>query len=43
MGPLLKFLKHTEVGSREGIAEKEKEWEQRRDQEFRGLRGSRFV
>ena len=33
VGPLLEFLKNTEVGSREGAVEKEMEWEQRRDQE----------
>ena len=33
MGPLLEFLKNTEVGSREGAVEKETEWERRRDQE----------
>ena len=33
VGPLLEFLKHTEVGSREGGAEKEMEWRQRRDQD----------
>lgn len=33
VGPLLKLLKNTEVGSREGGAEKEMEWRQRRDQD----------
>jgi len=33
VGPLLEFLKNTEVGSREGGGEKETEWERRRDQE----------
>lgn len=33
VGPLLEFLKNTEVGSREGRGEKETEWERRRDQE----------
>ena len=33
VGPLLKFLKSTEIGCREGTVERELEWEQRRDQE----------
>ena len=33
VGPLLEFLNNTEVRSREGAAEKETEWERRRDQE----------
>lgn len=33
MGLLLEFLKNTEVGSTESAAEKETEWELRRDQE----------
>lgn len=32
VGPVLEFLKNTEVGSRDGGAEGENEWEQRRDQ-----------
>ena len=31
-GPLLEFLKSTEVGGREGAREKELEWERRNDQ-----------
>ena len=31
--PVLKFLKGTEVGSREGAREKELEWQRRNDQE----------
>ena len=33
VGPLLEFLKDTEVGSRGGAVEREAEWQQRRDQE----------
>ena len=33
VGSLLEFLKSTQVGSREGAAEKEEEWERRRDQD----------
>lgn len=33
VGPLLEFLKNTEVGSREGTAERAAEWGQRRDQD----------
>ncbi len=33
VGPVLEFLKNTEVGSRDGGAERENEWEQRRDQD----------
>ena len=33
LGPLLKFLKDTEVGCREGAAEMVEEWRQRRDQD----------
>ena len=33
VGPVLKFLKDTEVGSREGARERELEWQKRRDQE----------
>ncbi len=33
MAPLLIFLKHTEVGGREGAAEKAMEWRQRMDLE----------
>ena len=33
VGPVLEFLKNTEVGSRDGGAVGENEWEQRRDQE----------
>ncbi len=33
VGPVLEFLKDTEVGNREGGREKETEWERRRDQE----------
>ena len=32
LGPLLEFLKATEVGGREGARERELEWEQRSDQ-----------
>ena len=32
VGPLLEFLKSTEVGGREGAREKEPEWERRNDQ-----------
>ncbi len=39
MGPLLEFLKNTEVGSREGAVEKEKEWEWRRDREGEDMLG----
>lgn len=39
LGPLLEFLKNTEVGSREGAKEKEMEWEQRRDQEGEEQKG----
>ena len=31
--PVLKFLKDTEVGSREGARERELEWQKRSDQE----------
>ena len=31
VGSLLVFLKNTEVGSREGVAEKAMEWRQQRD------------
>ena len=31
LGPLLEFLKATEVGSREGARERELEWERRND------------
>ncbi len=30
---LLEFLKSTEIGSREGAAERDKEWEMRNDRE----------
>ena len=33
VGPLLSYLKDTEVGSREGAAEVTREWRQRGDQE----------
>ena len=33
IGALLKFLKSTEVGSREGATEREAEWERRNDRE----------
>ena len=33
VGPVLKFLKGTEVGSREGARERELEWQRRSDQE----------
>ena len=33
VGPLLEFLKSTQVGSREGEAEKEEEWERRRNRD----------
>ena len=33
VGLLLEFLKNTEVGSREGTAERMAEWGQRRDQD----------
>ena len=33
VGPLLEFLNNTEVGNRGGAAEREAEWQQRRDQE----------
>ena len=33
IGPLLEFLKNTKVRSREGMVEKELEWEQRKDWE----------
>ena len=33
VGPVLKFLKDTEVGSREGARERELEWQKRSDQE----------
>ncbi len=33
VGPVLEFLRNNEVGSRDGGAEREKEWEQRRDQD----------
>lgn len=33
VGPLLKFLKSTEIGCKEATAQRELEWEQRRDQE----------
>lgn len=39
MGPLQEFLKNTEVGSREGVAEKEEEWERRRDREGEDMLG----
>ena len=39
VGPLLEFLKNTEVGSREGAAEKEEEWERRRDREGEDMLG----
>lgn len=32
IGPLLKFLKNTEVEIRDDVVEREIEWEQRRDQ-----------
>ncbi len=33
MGPLLEFLINMEVGSRQGVVEKEEEWERERDYE----------
>lgn len=33
VGSLLKFLKNTEIGYRKGAAQRELEWEQRRDKE----------
>ena len=39
LGPLLKFLKDSEVGCREGAAEKAEEWRQRRDQDGEGQLG----
>lgn len=33
VGPLLEFLKETEVGSREGAFEKAGKWARRRDQD----------
>ena len=33
VGPVLKFLKDTEVGRREGVRERELEWQKRSDQE----------
>ena len=32
MAPLLRFLKATEIGGREGTRERELEWERRNDQ-----------
>ena len=39
MGPILGFLKSTEVGGREGAREREKEWERRNDQAGEELLG----
>ena len=33
VGPVLNFLKDTEVGDREGARERELEWQNKRDQE----------
>ena len=33
MGPVLNFLKDTEVGDREGARERELEWQKKSDQE----------
>lgn len=35
VGPFLKFLKNTKVEGRDGGADREREWEQRRDQDGR--------
>lgn len=40
MGPLLGFLKSTEVGRREGMKERELEWEQRDDEVGEELLGA---
>ena len=39
IGPILGFLKSTEVGGREGAREREKEWERRNDQAGEELLG----
>lgn len=39
MGPLLEFLKSTEVGRREGAKERELEWERRNNQAGEELLG----
>ena len=33
VGAMINFLRHTEVGSRNGAAERETEWERRNDEE----------
>ena len=33
VGPILQFLRNTEVGSRDGTRERELEWQRRSDQE----------
>ncbi len=40
VGPILGFLKSTEVGRRDGAREREKEWEQRIDQDGEELLGN---
>lgn len=39
VAPLLKFLKTTGVGGREGAMEREQEWERKNDQESEKLLG----
>lgn len=39
VGPILGFLKSTEVGGREGAGEREKEWQRRNDQAGEKLLG----
>ena len=39
VAPLLKFLKTTGVGGREGAREREREWERKNDQEGEDLLG----
>ena len=39
VAPLLRFLKATDVGGREGAREREKEWERRNDQAGEELLG----
>ena len=39
MGPLLRFLKSTEVGGKEGVKERELQWQRRSDQAGEELLG----
>lgn len=39
VAPVIRFLKSTEIGGREGVKEREREWAQRKDQEGENLLG----